>query len=144
MIHSAIHRLLFDKLMEGANEQTGGDALGLAVFRESTHMDIAKIEPAILDLLARRDEELRTKMICGHPLVLMTLVPFAEQPAGAVMPTENEHFKLIDPKKLAYRCSACEREKQFVRALVEHARKRMPTASLVEEEVLAQGRAATA
>jgi hypothetical protein len=141
---SAIHQALFDKLMEGVGEQTKGDELGFRVFSESTHEDIDKIEPTILNMLAARDEELRTKMVCGHPIVLMELAPFAEQPPDAVMPTDNEHLKIIDPKKLVYRCSACEREKRFVRVLVEHVRKRLPASLLTEMEVLAEGREATA
>ena len=144
---SVLHLALFEKLMEGVTEQSKGDEVARRVYEASAHEDINKIEPTIRKLLADRDEELRTKMLCGHPIVLMELLPFAEQPEGAVMPTDCEHFKIINPEKLAYRCSACHREKLFVRALVEHVRKRVLQSEPIERMVdyfLAQGRRASA
>jgi hypothetical protein len=139
---SAMRQALFDKLMEGVREQTKSDEIGRRLFEASTNEDLDKIEPLILSMLADRDVELRTKMDCGHPIVLMELAPFAEQPK---VPSANPGFFVVDANKLIYHCSACEREKRFVRVLVEHVRKRMPAAAAIEEtDVLAAGRAAQA
>lgn len=133
MKHSEIHHLLFEKLMEGVSAQTKNDELGFRLFSESTHEDLNKIEPTILKLLADRDEDLRVKMACGHPIVLMELAPLAEQPPGTVMCTENEHCKIVDAKKLVYRCSACHEMQKFVRAVTAHLRQGMTVErSLVE------------
>jgi hypothetical protein len=149
-MRSIIREMLFNTLLEGVSEQTKNDAHGFRLFSESTNEDLDKIEPMILKMLADRDQELRAKMLCGHPIVLMELLPFAEQPEGAVMATDNEHLKILDPKKLAYRCSACEREKLFVRALVEHVKKLFvpcgeqcsrPSPATVERELLEAMRA---
>ncbi len=143
---SAIHQALYDKLMEGVSVETKSDELGFRLFSESTHEDIDKIEPLILSMLAARDEELRTKMICGHPIVVMELAPLEDQPADAVMPTEQRTLVVVNAKKLVYHCSACERERRFVRALVEHIRlvPKWRTGESAQEtinQVLAEGRA---
>lgn len=45
---------LFDKLMEGAAEQSRGDTTALKLFSESTTEDLDKIEPLIDTMLQRR------------------------------------------------------------------------------------------
>jgi len=47
---------LFDRLMQGAAEQCGGDRVALRIFEESTNEDLDAIEPIILEIEKQAEE----------------------------------------------------------------------------------------